>query len=261
VFKTKFVLALAILPVLFGQQPCRAEDHVFAKRPQPWQRRDKPILSALTTKQRWSRVTLYSPHVIRVGGTGEVDPLTVTQRFQREGRWKDIEPERNEMMKLARKRFKTKEERQLWVYGELDRIYPTLEVPEQSTEKGTMSPSAPRDDGQIQGLSAIPEAWPELPANASLAAELGWVQANRLRIVEEKSSGPTVVRLDLALSPAPSWAALGWLETSIRSYAKYVDVAAKATASEDGEAAVMRRERMAIEEVRALLEEMREAEG
>ena len=66
-FKTKFVLALALLPVLFGQQPCRAGDHVFAKRPQPWQRRDKPILSALTTKQRWSRVTLYSPHVIRVG--------------------------------------------------------------------------------------------------------------------------------------------------------------------------------------------------
>ena len=42
--------------------------------------------------------------------------------------------------------------------------------------------------------------------------------------------------------------------------AKYVDVAAKATASDDGEAAVMRRERMALEEVRALLDEMR-AEG
>jgi hypothetical protein len=49
---------------------------------------------------------------------------------------------------------------------------------------------------------------------------------------------------------------LGWLETSIRSYAKYVDVAAKATASDEGEATVMRHERMAIEEVRQLLEEM-----
>ena len=35
--------------------------------------------------------------------TREVDPLTVTQRLQREGRWAEIEPERNEMMKLARK--------------------------------------------------------------------------------------------------------------------------------------------------------------
>ena len=68
VFKSQSIRTLAILPVLFGPQPCTADDHVFAKRPQPWQRRDKPILSALTTKQSWSRVTLYSPHVIRVGG-------------------------------------------------------------------------------------------------------------------------------------------------------------------------------------------------
>ena len=63
--------------------------------------------------------------------------------------------------------------------------------------------------------------------------------------------------LDRAGSPAPSWATLGWLETSIRSYAKYVDVAARATAVIDGEAGVWRHERVAIEEVRALLDEMR----
>ena len=82
------------------------------------------------------------------------------------------------------------------------------------------------------------------------------MQANRLRIVTEHPSGATSVHLDHALSPAPSWAALGWLETSIRSYAKYVDVAAKATAIADGEASVVRRERMAIEEVQRLLDEM-----
>jgi hypothetical protein len=113
----------------------------------------------------------------------------------------------------------------------------------------------------IRGLNDIPDAGPELPANSSLSAEIGWVQANRLRIVEEKPGHATVVRLDLALSPAPSWAALGWLETSIRSYAKFVDVAAKTTASDDGESGVMRRERMAIDEVRALLDEMRDDEG
>ena len=119
-------------------------------------------------------------------------------------------------------------------------------------EKGALSPS----DGQIQGLGDIPEDWPELPANASLSAEVGWVQANRLRIVTEQASGSSSVDLGHALSPAPSWAALGWLETSIRSYAKYVDVAAKATAIADGEADVVRRERMAIEEVQRLLDEM-----
>ena len=95
----------------------------------------------------------------------------------------------------------------------------------------------------------------------SLSAEIGWVQANRLRIVEEKPGHATVVRLDQALSPAPSWAALGWLETSIRSYAKFVDVAAKASSADDVEASVMRRERMAIEDVRRLLDEMKDAEG
>ena len=53
---------------------------------------------------------------------------------------------------------------------------------------------------------------------------------------------------------------LGWLETSIRSYSKYVDVAAKATANADDEAEVWRHERMALEEVQALLDEMRDDE-
>lgn len=39
----------------------------FDDRPQPWERRAEPILSARTTEQAWARVTLYSPHVIRIG--------------------------------------------------------------------------------------------------------------------------------------------------------------------------------------------------
>ena len=214
------------------------------------------------------------------GTADRVDPLTVTKRLQAEGRWyRQIEPERNEMMKLAKKRLKTKVERQQWVYSELDRMYPPLpasqEIPEQTTENRTLSShtctvwggASDRtlsgsqrpvvDAGQIQGLGDIPEAWPELPANSSLAVEVAWVQANRLRVIEERSGAATLIHLDRALSPAPSWAALGWLETSIRSYAKYVDVAAKATASDGGEAEVWRRERMAIEEVSSLLDEMR----
>jgi hypothetical protein len=115
-------------------------------------------------------------------------------------------------------------------------------------------------DGPIQGLGELPEDWPELPDNSSLAVEVGWVQAQRLRIVEKRTAGATIVHLGRAMSPAPSWAALGWLETSIRSYAKFVDVAAKATASDYGDHGVMRRERVAIEEMEELLAEMIEAE-
>ena len=45
--------------------------------------------------------------------TREVDPLTVTQRLQREGRWADIEPERSEMMRIARKQGMSKLDAQL----------------------------------------------------------------------------------------------------------------------------------------------------
>ena len=225
---------------------------------------------------------------IRPGRSREVDPLTVTQRLQREGRWKDIEPQRDEMMKLARKQFKDKPSRQRWVYSELDRMYPPLsgEKPplagsgEDGTPKkiGISSPSSGPEftdvdgakpltaenrksyssDGQIQGLGDVPAAWGDLPSNAAIGVEVAWVQANRLRIVSEKASGATLVHLDRAMSPAPSWAALGWLETSIRSYAKFVDVAAKTTASHDGEAAVWKHKRVSIEEVRDLLKEMME---
>ena len=166
------------------------------------------------------------------------------------------------MMRLARKRGMSKSEAQAWTYAELDRMYPPEAVTLSPTSGGgPASRTMPPDGGgPIQGLGDIPPAWPDLPDNASLASEVGWVQANRLRIVEENPGRATVVRLDLAMSPAPSWAALGWLETSIRSYAKFVDVAAKATASDYGDHGVMRRERVAIEEMEELLAEMIEAE-
>jgi len=154
----------------------------------------------------------------------------------------------------------SKADAQAWVYAELDRLYPPPDPSPDKLPGDGNAQVAPGDSGQIRGLSDLPEDWPGLPANASLSSEVSWVQANRLRIVAENPGGATSVDLGQALSPAPSWAALGWLETSIRSYAKFVDVAAKATASDGGEAEVWRHERMAIEEVRELLEQMR-AEG
>lgn len=41
----------------------------FDQRPQPWQRRDSPVLSAYTTRQTWCKVVLYSPHVLHHAGT------------------------------------------------------------------------------------------------------------------------------------------------------------------------------------------------
>jgi hypothetical protein len=111
----------------------------------------------------------------------------------------------------------------------------------------------------IRGLDAIPKGWPQLPSSVSLGQEIAWVQSERLLIVKEQPSGGIKVDLSKARSPAPSMSALSWLETSIRSYAKFVEVAAKQASSGQDEAEFVRRERMAIGEIRALLEEMKDA--
>ena len=111
------------------------------------------------------------------------------------------------------------------------------------------------DDGLVQGLSAIPRKWPQLSDNSSLQNELGWVQSQRLSIVEERGN-TTVVHLERASSPAPSKAALGWLETSIRSYAKYIDIVGRALSTQVDEQEHVRRERMRLDEITALLDEM-----
>ena len=73
---------------------------------------------------------------------------------------------------------------------------------------------------------------------------------------ERLTPSTTLVHLDRARSPAPSWATLSWLETSIRAYSKFVDVVARSLKDEVDEEANTRRERMAIEKMRELLAEM-----
>ena len=112
-------------------------------------------------------------------------------------------------------------------------------------------------DAAPVGLYTIPADWPLLPANASLAADIAWVQSNRLAMVEERPGGkPTRVHLNRAHEPAPSRAALGWLETSVRSYGKYVDVAARAASAQVDAQEQVQHERLALDAVRALLNEM-----
>lgn len=116
-------------------------------------------------------------------------------------------------------------------------------------------------DKLVLGIDRIPRSWPPLPPNASLAEEIRWVQANRIDIVQERSNGSVIVRLNRATAPAPSKAALGWLETSIRAYSKYCDIAAKAATSYQDEAEVERQERMSIDRIRQLLGQMMESSG
>lgn len=113
--------------------------------------------------------------------------------------------------------------------------------------------AAPAPDNGVPGLGEIPSHWPELPANAQLQIEIAWVSANRLKV--RSGNG---VDLSRSLSPAPSYSALSWLETSILFPSKFADISVKATAQTDDEKEEIRREKIAIEEIRSILKEMLE---
>jgi hypothetical protein len=202
--------------------------------------------------------------------------LTVSKRLQAEGRWPEAVSQRNQLMKEARGSGMSKAEAQTWTYQMLNEMYPPIQTNanesgavELETEMGggefqsdraTVEDSetitrAPDSAAGVAGLDRLPASWPTLPANAALASEIQWVQANRLSVTR-LADGVAVVDLSKAMNPAPSWSALGWLETSIRAYAKFVDVAAKVSATTEDDREAIKRERIAIEEIRGLLAEM-----
>lgn len=136
---------------------------------------------------------------------------------------------------------------------------PELPIPTQVLVPEEITRTLPVSD-HPQGLSSIPPGWGVLPPNSSLAEEVSWVQANRLLVTDLQPGGGVQVHLERALSPAPSHSALGWLETAISFPGKFADVSIKVAQSQQDEPDVVRRERIAIEEVRRLLAEMLDVE-
>ena len=186
--------------------------------------------------------------------------LDIMHRLQAAGVWREAEAVKDQIIRESRDKIGRKSAK-THAWREIARMYldgsdpDPVECDNVAPESVVAPAAVPASDG-LSGLHDVPGEWPELPAGSSLQSDLAWVQSNRLAVVEEKSPGVTVVHLDRAHEPAPSRAALGWLETSIRSYAKYVDVVARTLRDEADEAEAVRRERLAITEIRELLAEM-----
>ncbi len=178
--------------------------------------------------------------------------IGITERLRREGRWADASKFKDTVLAECREKGFKRDEASEAAWEAMAQAYPPIVTVAATGDTGEEETT----DTRVQGLGDIPASWPELPGNASLQAEIRWCQSNRLRVVEEKASGVVVVHLDQARTPAPSWAALGWLETSIRAYSKYIDVVAKTLKGEENEQEMVKRERLAIDEIRSLLAEM-----
>ncbi|MEQ1825773.1 MAG: hypothetical protein ABL921_07490 [Pirellula sp.] len=180
--------------------------------------------------------------------------IVLTERLRREGRWAEASKFKDTVLAECREKGFKRDEASEAAWGAMEQAFPPIATAAATADMRAEAAT----DTRIQGLSEIPADWPPLPDNASLQAEIGWCQANRLRVLEERANGVNVVHLDRARTPAPSWAALGWLETSIRVYSKYIDVVAKALKDEETEAEMVKREKMSIDEIRSLLSEMLE---
>lgn len=191
-----------------------------------------------------------APIVELEAGISRARAYEIGCRLQRDGRWREISPIRDRMIQEARSSGMSKDDARCWAYGELDRLYPPLPPEPKAVEE-----VAPPAEPEVQGVYIVPVAWPELPGSASIQADLTWVQAERLRVVEQRGN-TTIVRLERASAPAPSMSALGWLETSVRSYAKYIDVLARALSTAVDEQEQVRRERLRMDDIQALLGEM-----
>jgi len=191
------------------------------------------------------------------GTADRVDRAALSRQWRQEGRYEEIAEFRQQVKEATKKTWKAagrqwdRDELNEVAWQEAARAFPPLDT---GRTPAADSQTEPAHRGRVTGLGAIPDHWPDLPSNASLQSEIAWVQASRLDIVEETGTG-TRVDLGRADSPAPSKAAIGWLETSIRAYSKYCDIAAKATAQQEHEAEAVRRERMALSDVLGLIGE------
>ena len=178
-----------------------------------------------------------------------VDILGISKRLQKDPRWLTvIEPLRTRMMREGRQKGMSKPDAQAWTYSELDRLYPPRDTEGMPASDSQTEPAHP---GRVTGLGDLPDDWPQLPANASLQVEVSWVTANRLRVRDGNG-----VDLPRALGPAPSHSALSWLETALLFPSKFADVAVKVTSTQEDEREHVRREKLAIQEIRDLLAEM-----
>ena len=177
----------------------------------------------------------------------------LTDRLRQEGRWSEASKFKDTALADFKAKGMTREEAGEAAWQAMAEEFPPL--PGEDVE------DAVGDGGRIQGFQTIPESWPELPDNVSLQAEVRWCQSNRLRVVEEMPDGAIRVHLERAGSPSPSHAALGWLDTAIRFPSKFADLVSRVLKDEQDEQEAVKRERMAIDEVRGLLAEMVEAQG
>jgi len=176
--------------------------------------------------------------------------IELTERLRAEGRW----AEASDFKETARGDFRAKgmkrAEAAEAAWEAMAEAYPPLPVAESPANPGV--PEAVATD-------ASPIPWPDLPTVGDFGEEVRWVHQQYIRIVEEGLRG-RVIHWDRASVKPPSAGACSlarWAAENRTAF--YKDMLPKIMAKADDQAeeeANIRRERMAIDEIRGLLAQM-----
>lgn len=203
--------------------------------------------------------------------------LALMKRLQSEGRSRMAGDFREEVRKACRQRGLTPADSVLTAWAEMERNYPPLKKSEQPAAAATVDEppepvsqdhapvvvavSGPNKEPDKPIWVRIPPEWGELPKTAKRVDEVEWVHQNWFLCREVRPSG-TRTKLSRAQGPAPSWGAVGLMETTVMNPQKFEnEVYARemkgTEEDEDGEA--IKREKKSIAEIDTILQRMEEA--
>ena len=109
--------------------------------------------------------------------------------------------------------------------------------------------------------AGLPEAWGTLAESAPLDAEVEWVHQNRVLVVEDRPGKRPLFHWERARTPAPSYGAVNLMEFAATNRKGFMDILQRVKPGMGGDDDEVRREKVKVEEIRRVLEELRELEG
>jgi hypothetical protein len=186
--------------------------------------------------------------------------IETTVRLQRDGRWPEASKWKDAKIKELRTQGMSRAEAQEEAWRLLAIEYPHLPSaaePEHSDDVGDVEGKA----AMLLGSSPLPAAWGELPDSAPFDAEVEWVHQNRVLVVEERSSGKSLLHWERARKPAPSYGAVNLMEFAATNRKGFMDILQRVKPGSSGEDQQIVREKQSVADIRKMIQERMEGEA
>jgi len=107
----------------------------------------------------------------------------------------------------------------------------------------------------------VPASWGDLPESAPFDAEVEWVHQNMVLVIEERGTKTPLFHWDRAQKAAPSHGARNLMQFAASNRAGFMNMLQRVKPGAGGEEDIVRREKVKIEEIERILEELRESKS